>query len=99
MLRLSAPPELRFEFDDCFYRAPVDPQFFQDNGILLLACKVLFWKSHLRVERAVREAEGREVELHRGKGDGRVDLENLVGEGVGKLMERGREVQGWRAVA
>ena len=51
------------------------------------------------MERAVREAEGRGVDGHRGKGDGRVDLEGLVGEGVEKLMERGREVQGWRTAA
>ena len=56
-----------------------------------MACKVLFWKSHLRVERAVREAEGEIFEISKG----RVDLGALVGEGVEKLMERGREAVGW----
>lgn len=47
----------------------------------------------MRVERAVREAEEDNVE----KSGGRVDLGSLVGEGVEKLMERGREVVGWGA--
>ena len=45
----------------------------------------------MRVERAVREAEGEIFEISKG----RVDLGALVGEGVEKLMERGREVVGW----
>lgn len=39
----------------------------------------------------MREAEGEVFETSKG----RVDLGALVGEGVGKLMERGREVVGW----
>lgn len=90
-LPLTTPPVLHFDFKDCFHYSSFSSHLLQSNGVLLLACKVLFWKSHLRVERAVREAEGEVFETSKG----RVDLGALVGEGVGKLMERGREVVGW----
>lgn len=93
-LPLQTPPSLSFEFDDCYYRTRVDPAFLRENGVLLMACKVLFWKSHLRIEKAIKEAEGENGAAKLSGKGGMTDLTNLVGGGVEALMERGRQVEG-----
>ncbi|KAJ4356051.1 uncharacterized protein N0V89_004078 [Didymosphaeria variabile] len=81
---------MSFEFDDCYCRMRVCPGFLAKDCLLVVACQVLFWKSHLRVEKMVREARGANL-----KGiDGRTDLGGLVGEGVEKVVETGWEVDG-----
>ncbi|KAL1605432.1 hypothetical protein SLS60_004982 [Paraconiothyrium brasiliense] len=81
---------LSFEFEDCYCRMHVSPGFLVKDCLLVVACQVLFWKSHLRVEKMVMEARGAKLK----ETDGRTDLGVLVGEGVGKVVEAGRDVDG-----
>ncbi|KAL5393635.1 hypothetical protein PMIN06_006814 [Paraphaeosphaeria minitans] len=86
----AVPVLLSFEFEDCYCRMRVSPESLAKTCLLVLACQVLFWKSHLRFETMLREArDGKLVE-----GGGRADLGPLVGEGVGKVVETGKGVEG-----
>ncbi|KAF2446955.1 hypothetical protein P171DRAFT_429901 [Karstenula rhodostoma CBS 690.94] len=86
----SVPILLSFEFDDCYCRLHVSPELLARDCLLVVACQVLFWKSHLRVETMVRKARGGTL-VEKG---GRTDLGPLVGEGVGKVVETGKGVDG-----
>lgn len=86
-LPASLPVTLAFDFEDCFCRMRVEREQLRKDFLLVWACQVLFWKSHLRVEAMVRESRGGKLVVRKG----RVDLGPLVGEGVAKVVEVGRE--------
>ena len=88
---------LSFEFPDCYYRTSISPEFLLQKGLLLLACKVLFWRSHLRVEQVVQELDGKTTRQE-GNSEDKIDLEGLVGNGheefdIRKVIGRVAEVE------
>lgn len=70
----------------------VSPEFLSKDCLLVAACQVLFWKSHLRVEKMVREARGGVLKGRDAKG--RTDLGSLVEKGVGRVVEVAGKVEG-----
>ncbi|KAF2639300.1 hypothetical protein P280DRAFT_481447 [Massarina eburnea CBS 473.64] len=55
---------LAFVFEDYFHRSVVAPRTVEQQGILVLACRVLFCHSQARIQRLMEEFEG-------GKGEGK----------------------------
>lgn len=92
----AVPVLLSFEFDDCYYRLRVSPESLAKECLLVVTCRVMFWKSHMRVEKMMREGRGGKL-VER---CGRIDLRPLVGDGVCKLVEmrKGIDVMNGRLV-
>ncbi|KAJ4297821.1 hypothetical protein N0V90_005717 [Kalmusia sp. IMI 367209] len=77
---------LSFEFSDCYYRIHLTPDFLAEDILLLVACKVLFWKGHLQIERMLQELEDAGERLRK-EGE-RTDLGPLVEKDMGYMVKR-----------